>query len=273
MASIVAGIGLPHSPGFPSHVARRGEDCEEAVLYRELETRLVETRPDLIVMLANDHFNTFFLDNFPLIAVGAASATSGPNDFTPMPNYEVRSEEQLALDIRRSLIRAEFDVAITQEFTLDHAFMVPWHFICSRLAVPMIPIFIDCFSDPLPRAKRMWDFGLALRAAISALPDNIRVAVVASGNFSLEIGGPLTAPNKRSSAPDKAWAAAILQHIRSGTYEALVEAATEEQIARAGNAAGELLNWIAMISAAGGGVPIFIQPQIDHGHAFGFWSA
>jgi hypothetical protein len=39
---------------------------------------------------------------------------------------------------------------------------------------------------------------------------------------------------------------------------------------RAGNAGGELLNWIAMLGVIGDQIPISLEPQ-PHGHAFGVW--
>jgi hypothetical protein len=41
-------------------------------------------------------------------------------------------------------------------------------------------------------------------------------------------------------------------------------------MARAGNAGGELLNWIAMLGVIGERAPTRIEPQ-PHGHAFGVW--
>ena len=271
MAEIVAGIGLPHTPVFPAQVARNGPDCEEARLYAEVERHLDDARVDAILLFANDHFNTFFLDNFPLFAIGVSDATSGPNDQTPMPSYDVPVHAGLAAHLRDLGVRAGFDIAITQEFTLDHAFMVPWHFINARRRTPIVPFFIDGFSNPLPSARRVWELGAALGAAIRAFPGGERVAIIGSGSFSLEIGGPLADRNERSGTPDRQWAAHVQSRMRAGACDRLIEEATGERLAMAGNAAGELLNWLAMIAACGGGAPILLKPQVDHGHAFGVW--
>lgn len=271
MAEIVAGIGMPHTPIFPSQVANKGPDCEEARLYVQLEEQLTEAKADVILLFANDHFNTFFLDNFPLFAIGVADATSGPNDQTPMQSYDVPVHGRLAAYLRDRGIRAGFDIAITQEFTLDHAFMVPWHFINARLRTPIVPFFIDGFSNPLPSARRTWDLGAALGEAIRSFPGKERVVVIGSGSFSLEIGGPLADKNERSGTPDKQWAAHVQARMQAGEFDRLVAEATGERLALAGNAAGELLNWLAMIAVCGGGAPLYLTPQVDHGHAFGVW--
>ncbi|MBM3609885.1 MAG: extradiol ring-cleavage dioxygenase, partial [Alphaproteobacteria bacterium] len=101
MGRIAAATGVPHTPAFPAHVARAGADCEEARLYAKVYDVLERLNPDVIVMFSNDHFNTFFFDNFPLFAIGVAPATSGPNDQTPMPAYDVPVDEALAEHFRR----------------------------------------------------------------------------------------------------------------------------------------------------------------------------
>lgn len=272
MARVVAGFGLPHTPVFPSQVLRKGPDCEEARFYAEIEHHLDAVRPDVILMFSNDHFNTFFFDNFPLFAIGVASETSGPNDETPMPTYSVPLHEGLADHLRAEGIRNDFDIAITQEFTLDHSFMVPWHFVNAKQRVPIVPFFIHCFSDPLPNAARAFALGRMLRAAIESYPGEARVAVIASGSFSLEIGGPLAPVGERSGTPDRMWAKAVEERLVEGEIDLLIEEATCERLQRAGNAAGELLNWIAMLGVIGADqTPISLHPQADHGHAFGIW--
>ena len=54
MAQVVAGFGVPHTPIFPSLAARKGPDCEEAQLYREIEGHLDAARPDVILIFSNE---------------------------------------------------------------------------------------------------------------------------------------------------------------------------------------------------------------------------
>ena len=275
MARIIAGIGLPHTPVFPSLAARMGDKFEAGPFYAEIKKTLERLKPDVLIMFSNDHFNTFFFDNFPLFAIGVAEQSSGPNDETPMPAYSVPLDEQLADHLRAASISSGFDVAVTQEFTLDHAFMVPWHFLNEKGRIPLVPIFIHCFSDPLPQAARAFAFGRALGDALLRYRKDISVAVIGSGSFSLEIGGPLAPPGERSGTPDRDWAALVETRLRAGDIETLISEATCERMQRAGNAAGELLNWLAMLGmlSAQGPLPepASLHSQPDHGHAFGVW--
>ena len=104
MAEIVAGIGLPHTPASPALVAREGPQCETARFYAEVAGHLDAVKPDVLVIFTDDHFNTFFLDNFPTFAIGIAETTSGPNDQTPMPRYKVGVPGKLAAHVRASAI-------------------------------------------------------------------------------------------------------------------------------------------------------------------------
>ena len=51
----------------------------------------------------------------------------------------------------------------------------------------------------------------------------------------------------------------------------LITEATDDQLAQAGNAGGEVLDWIAMLGTIGPRPPRFLEVQRDYGHAFGAW--
>lgn len=61
--------------------------------------------------------------------------------------------------------------------------------------------------------------------------------------------------------------------MRAGDVGALVAEATEKQLTHSGNAAGELLTWVAMLGLVGAGPAVFLEAQREFGHAFGCWLA
>ena len=134
MAEIVAAFGVPHTPNFPALVAKQGPDCRTAQLYAQVAALLHDASPDVLVIYTDDHFNTFFLDNFPTFAVGIADQISGPNDQTAMPSYRVAGEASLASHVRARVIAAGFDLSLVQDFDLDHSIMVPLHFLTPDMA-------------------------------------------------------------------------------------------------------------------------------------------
>jgi hypothetical protein len=271
MAEIVAGFGMPHAPNFPALVKREGPQCEVARLYAGVAEHVAAVAPDVLIVFTDDHFNTFFLDNFPTFAVGIAEATSGPNDQTPMPHYRVAVPGALAAHIRSTAIARGFDIALVQDFAVDHATMVPLHFLTPDMTIPVVPIFINGLAPPLPGARRCYALGEAVRAAVEDWPQPLRVAAIGSGSFSLEIGGPKIPPGERAGTPDLGWTRHVQDLLLAGRVDDLVAEATTARMLQAGNIGGELLNWIAMLGVIGARKPSAMTPHPDHGHAFGVW--
>jgi hypothetical protein len=271
MAEIVAAFGVPHTPAFPAQVARDGPDCETALLYAEVARHLEAVAPELLVVFDSDHLNTFFLDNLPTFAVGIAERVVGPNDQTAMPTYTVPVDSRFATHLFARGIGEGFDFSLAQDFTIDHSILVPLHFLTPRMHIPIVPIFVNGIVPPLPLSKRCHTLGQVVRDTIEAWPDKLRVAILASGSFSLEIGGPRIKPGGRSGTPDPGWAKRVQGHMEQGRVNDLLNEATSERMLAAGNVGGELLNWISMLGTIGERKPVFMQPQLGQGHAYAAW--
>ena len=272
MAAIVAGFGMPHNPGSPALVARDGPQCETARYYAEIAKHIEDAAPDVLIFFTDDHFNTFFLDNFPTFAIGIADATTGPNDQTPMPHYKVAVAGALAAHIRANVIAHGFDVSLVQDFEVDHAVMVPLHFLTPGMTIPVLPIFINCLAPPLPSAQRCYALGQAIRTAIESWPQQQRIAVIGSGSFSLEIGGPkIPIGNRVACTPDPQWSQHVQDLLQAVQIDELVAESTSARMLQAGNIGGELLNWIALLGVIGARKPVTVLPQNDHGQAFVAW--
>jgi protocatechuate 4,5-dioxygenase beta chain len=272
MAELVAAAGVPHSPHYPSQFPRDGTH-ELAQTYRAVKAQLDAAKPDAIVVIANDHFNTFFLNNFPTFAIGVTDAASGPNDNTRMPHYDFAVHSELASHVRKSGLDAGFDFAVTQDFSVDHAMLVPLHYLTDGVKIPVVPIWVNAFVKPLPSARRCYALGKMLKEAIASLPQNLRVAVLATGHFSLEIAGPRVDPGERHGTPDIEWSRHVHRRIKNAEIEQLVTEATPDQMWRAGNVGGELLNWITMLGTVSKAKPCYLADHNDEdGHAFAAWS-
>jgi len=272
MATIVAGFGVPHTPMFPFFVKRDGPECETAKLFAAQKEHVAATRPDVIVMFDTDHLNTFFLDNLPIFAVGVDKSFNGPNDEPrEMPVYTIPSAADLAAHIRKASIEAGFDAALTQHFSVDHSIAVPLHFLTPDMTVPVVPVFISGHVPPLPSAQRCYALGQAVGRAIASWPAPLRVVVMGSGSFSLEVAGPRMAPGRTDGVPDPDWALRVIKYLEQQQIEKLIAEATPHQLLKAGNVGGELLNWIAMLGAIGNRKPNYVAPQMQNGHAYGVW--
>ncbi len=163
MAELVAAVGVPHSPHYPSQYPKDGpQDIPR--LFREVKAEFDAARADAIVVIANDHFNTFFMNNFPTFAIGVADAAYGPNDQTKMPRYDFAVQTSLASHMLKTAMDEGFDLSVTQEFGVDHAMLVPLHYLTDGVKAPVVPIWVNTFSSPLPTARRCYALGKMLRA-------------------------------------------------------------------------------------------------------------
>jgi len=273
VAQIVGALGVPHTPLYPALVEREGPQCETARYFAAVTSELEAMRPDLIVMFDTDHLNTFFLDNLPVFAIGVTETFKGPNDEPrAVPIYTIKSRADVAAHLRRVAIEAGFDLALAQEFTVDHSVVVPLHFMTPGMRIPVIPIFVSGHVPPLPSARRCYELGRTVTRAIESWPEPLRVVVMGSGSFSLEVFGPRIAPGRSDGVPDPDWARRICALLEQGAVSKLLEEATQEQMLRAGNVGGELLDWIAMLGAVGETRPRFVTPQTEQGHAYAAWT-
>jgi hypothetical protein len=94
-----------------------------------------------------------------------------------------------------------------------------------------------------------------IRTFIDQRPEAERVAVIASGSFSLEVGGP------RMGFVNREWHDLVVDLLRSNDIDGLVKKATAENMQGAGNTGGELLLWIALMGALGDCKLKFLEPD------------
>ncbi len=275
MAQIVGAFASPHMPGSPGQVERE-PNSEMAQLFGTVRQHLDAVNPDIVVMFDTDHFATWFYDKMPPFAIGVAEGTSGPNtdEWPGGVQYDhIPVHEPLARYLHRTGIEHEFDLLLTEEFTVDHSITVPLHLLNAsegQIKRPFVPVWVNGIAPPLPRTRRVYAVGQMVREAVLAWPGDARVAVIASGALSGDIGGP-SAVSGPAGPADEGWVRNCVDRMRSGQINELLHEATEERILRAGNVAGEMLNWIALLGFVNGRKPRFLEPQAGVGVAYGAW--
>jgi protocatechuate 4,5-dioxygenase beta chain len=265
MGKFVAALAMTHNPRiYWSAEAAAPEDRE--YVYRNfgvLRDVLRAARPDALIVLANDHFDNFFLDNMPSFCVGIARVAEGPfwyeHEIQRIPEYRVPVHEDLAVDILRRGIEAGIDFAFTHEFRMDHAFCVPLSFVAPERDVPIVPIYTNVWAYPLPTPRRFYELGGVLRQVIESRPGNERVAVLASFNLSTEVGGP------KMGWRDLAFDELALDLMRSGNVNRVLAELSIERLLAAGNSTTEYLNYVAMLGIVGERPPDFIEFKIVPG--------
>jgi aromatic ring-opening dioxygenase catalytic subunit (LigB family) len=271
MAKIVGAFGVPHNPHFPSW-SQEGHPLGEEIdrYYGRVAEQLRAVQPDAIVYFTSDHYNLFF-ESVPIFSIAVAPSASGPSDYPTIARRELPIASELARTVQRHVMACNFDVGMLQELEFDHTVIAPLHFLLPDRDIPLVPVYISAFLRPIPSARRCYALGQAIREAIEAADGVERVAVIASGSFSVEIGGPRLAPDSHVGVPDPTWTQRVVELLEAGGFTRLVDEATDEQMREAGNAAGELLDWIAMLGMIDPAPPTFVETQPQFGHAFAAW--
>jgi protocatechuate 4,5-dioxygenase beta chain len=271
MSEIVGAFALPHTPFFPAVVAGGGPVGEAlAGRYARVARAFAAAEPDVVVFFLPDHF----ADNFeaiPIFEICVADAGSGPCDNLDVPQRRVPIDARLGARLQQSLVAAGFDLGCNREPRLDHSSIVPLSFLTPKFDLPIVPIRISTFVRPLPSAGRCHDLGRAVRRALEEDGEDRRVAILATGNFSLDIGGPRMADAHYTGITDPDWVRRVCTLLEAGAVPMLVEEARPEQIDKAGAEAGELLLWCALLGTFDPRPATYVEPQPEFGQAFAAW--
>jgi gallate dioxygenase len=272
MAQIVGALGLPHNPNFPELAVQKGAEWPTAQSYRRAASELKAMQPDVLLIFTTDHLNTFFFENLPILAIGVGEEFAGPNDeVVTVSRRTVPSREAFARHLHSNVVLAGFDLALVQEFEVDHSTIVPLHFLTPQLDVPVIPIFVSTHNPPRPSSERCFHLGEAIRAAVERWSEPLRVVAIGSGSFSFDVHGHLSPPGRPVGVPDPAWVHRVAEHLERNTISQLIDEATPERFAQAGNVSGEILNWIAMMGASAGQKLSWISPEPQFGNCYAIW--
>jgi aromatic ring-opening dioxygenase catalytic subunit (LigB family) len=247
MSLVFAGV-CSHAPGITGRKDRADPAVRDA-FYAALERMrlaLEDSRPDLLVVVAAEHFANFFMNNMPAICAGMADHYEGP----------IEDEAWLGISRRRipgspALSRAliqevmnDIDLAYGEEWKFDHGIMVPLHFLTPRYDLPVMPVNINCQGPPLIPLKRCYEFGRALRRACDARPE--RIAVIGTGGIS---HWPATPDSGRINEP---WDREFLARLLRNDRQALIAYRDDEIWREAGQGGFEIRTFIAVAGATEG---------------------
>lgn len=251
MATVVAGLGISHSPsmGVEYDAYRRtGTFTPRWQPWfdgtRGLRQLLAGLDADHLVVVYNDHLNHFDLDNLPTIAIGIGETFRQADEgwgLRPLPDLD--GDPTWGIHLAECLVASEFDLTISQDLHVDHGIFswlpyvmdVPW-------PTPITPIAVNMVRSPLPTANRMRQLGVAIRAAVEASPRDERVVVIATGGMSHQISGG------RFGIANEGLDRWFLERLPDGLDE-LVKIPVAEYMRLGGTEAAELILWFAMRAA------------------------
>ena len=251
MARIIGGIGASHTPtiGFAYDAQKQADDVWGPIFaaFDPVKNWLNEKDPDAIVYVYNDHVTSFFFDHYSAFALGigdeysTADEGGGPRQLPP-----IRGNPRLAHHIGQSLMTDEFDMSFFQDKPLDHGFFSPMSVLLERSddewPTTIVPLQVGVLQYPIPTAARCFKMGKALRRAIESYPDEITVAIVATGGLSHQVHGA------RAGFNNPEWDEQFLDAITNDP--ANLAEMTHAEYARLGGFEGaEVIMWLIMRGA------------------------
>jgi 2,3-dihydroxyphenylpropionate 1,2-dioxygenase len=255
MGRIVFAAAMSHvlDPDYyGTHCGPRGRQMvqELMVLVGEMGARMAAARPDALVVVADDHLNVFSFNAVPAICVRIGThvermeqdhAVAFDRLLDRLPRrYPLH--EALANALLEEGLEADFDLTMSWEAPLDHAFLSPVTTLVSDGVVPpLVPIFVNCFVAPQPTPRRCFAFGQHLARVVARHPWN--VAVIATGGLSHFPGLTFA----RVGESDVAFDRKIMAWLAAAEHDALC-ALTMRTLDEAGG--HELLNWMVVAGAA-----------------------
>ena len=250
MAKVVTAMAMTHSPGLTGWFDRA--PLQQQLLAKkamdEMRWRLEAAKPDVILGFSNDHLLNWPINNIPELTVGIGDEHVGPSDWYDewlgMPTkYRIPGHAKLARHIVNEGARRRIAFSFLREMQFDDGFSVPMHYLNPYNAIPLVPISMNCTVPPIPLPERSYQVGVTLREMLEAYPDDLRVAVLATGGLSHEPGGP------RYFWVDEEFDLWFLELLRRGDHAALLRECTLEKMEAAGSGGtAELLAWIMALA-------------------------
>jgi protocatechuate 4,5-dioxygenase beta chain len=249
MAQVVAAMALTHSPGLTGWFDRAPED-QRREARRALDLmrdRLRAARPDVIVLLSNDHLLNWPINNTPEYTVGIGAEHVGPADWydewLALDKYRIPGHPALARHLVNEGARRRLAFAYLREMQFDDGVSVPMHYLNPEGDIALVPVTMNCTVPPIPTPERAYEVGTALREVVHAYPGAERVAVLATGGLSHEPGGP------RYFWVDEEFDRWFLDLLREGDHAALLRECTLERMEAAGSGGtAELLAWMVALA-------------------------
>ncbi|MAL01651.1 MAG: hypothetical protein CL536_05830 [Alcaligenaceae bacterium] len=242
--TLVFAGAMSHAPGIVAFT-EAASDEQATNFFKACETmreKLVAARPDVLVVIAPDHFSNFFIDNMPSVCVTLNSDYQGPVEkWLEMDEISVPGMPEFAQSILAHAYQNDIEPAMAHDVKLEHGVIIPLSLLTPQFDVPVIWVMQNCQVPPLMSLKRCYDFGRSIRQAIDN--SGLRVAVVGTGGLSHSPG----APEAQTLLPsfDKHFLELLAQPDREKLLS--ISNASQDE---AGFGAWEIRLWITALGAA-----------------------
>jgi len=253
VAKIVAGVGTSHVPaiGAALDLGKTEEPYWKRVFagYEFSKKWMEELKPDVAIIVFNDHATAFSVDVIPTFALGCAEEYQIADEgWGPRPVPPVKGHAELAAHIAQSVITDEFDLTVVNNMEVDHGLTVPMSLLFGKKDVneswpcPVIPLAVNVVMFPPPSGNRCYNLGKAIRKAVESYPEDLRVVIFGTGGLSHQISGP------RAGLINSEWDKNFLDKLGSDPVS-LTKIPHVDYMREAGAEGIEMVMWLIMRGA------------------------
>ncbi|MBS0399757.1 MAG: protocatechuate 3,4-dioxygenase [Proteobacteria bacterium] len=252
MAELIGQVSTSHVPAIGGAIARRLQQDPYWKPFFDgfLPVRewLGRKRPEVVVVVYNDHGLNFFLDKMPTFAIGAADSYASADEGWGIPVIDpLRGDAGLSWAIIEGVMADEFDPTTCQEMKVDHGVTIPLQLLWPDGPAPVriVPVSINTVQHPVPSPARCLKFGQSIGRAIAAWPGRERVLVLSTGGLSHQLDG------ERAGFINPEFDALCLDALINEPAR-LAAYTPRDIVALSGTQGLEILNWIVGRGILGG---------------------
>jgi protocatechuate 4,5-dioxygenase, beta chain len=256
LAEIIWGLATSHVPSIGAAMDHgKTEDAYWKPLfegYAPAREWMARHKPDVAVIIYNDHANAIDMDVIPTFAIGTgerfkvADEGWGPRNVPPVIGHPALSEHLIT-----QLVDDEFDITMLHDLDVDHGLTVPLSVYCPQPGESwpcrVVPLLVNVIQYPQPTAARCLKLGEALGRAIRSFPQDIKVAVFGTGGMSHQLAGA------RAGLINARFDRMFLEKIETDP-ESLAALSRDQYVEEAGSEGIELIMWLIMRGALGHGL-------------------
>lgn len=255
MAKIIAGMGTSHTPAIGAAVdlGKVNEPYWQPVFagYEGAKKWMEDVKPDVCIIVYNDHVNAFDFKIIPTFALGCANEYPIADEgWGPRPVPTVQGYPEMAAHIAQSLILDDFDMTIINEMEVDHGLTVP---LSVAFGSPkewpcrVIPLAVNVVQYPAPSGRRCFNLGKSIKNAVESWDEDLKVVIFGTGGMSHQIQG------LRAGLINTPFDTMFLDGLTKDP-EGLAEIPALTYLREAGNESIELVMWLVMRGALGADV-------------------
>lgn len=251
MAEVIWGLGTSHVPSIGAAMdhGKTADPYWKPLFdgYAPAREWMAEHRPDVAVIIYNDHANAVGLELVPTFGIGTAESYDVADEgWGRRPVPPVIGAPELSAHLVSALMDDSFDIATFHRLDVDHGLTVPLSVYCpdpgEAWPCAVVPVLVNVIQYPQPTAARCYALGQALGRAIRSFPQDLKVAVFGTGGMSHQLAGA------RAGLINEDFDRMFLRSIESEP-EKLAALTREDYVREAGTEGIELIMWLIMRGA------------------------